>query len=212
MPCVDMKPHRFLFVASALAGTCIGAPAFAQVGTGSLLNVNRPHTMAKLPNADGRAPPSALPGAVSRGAPAPASKPAAEMSPTDALFDAINRGDMAAARDAIGRGADLRGQDVLGMTPLELAVDLGRNDIAFLILSLRGADQTSGPPNGTQLAGPPAPPAGHPRAPARALEASVHRKGPAQAPAPMAPQTPRLFANDGGAPDPQAGFLGFNSR
>ena len=62
------------------------------------------------------------------------------MEPTDALFDAINRGDINAARDAISRGANLRGHNVLGMTPMELSVDLGRNDISFLLLSMRGAD------------------------------------------------------------------------
>ena len=62
------------------------------------------------------------------------------MEPTDALFDAINRGDIGSARDAISRGADLHGQNILGMTPMELSVDLGRNDISFLLLSMRGAD------------------------------------------------------------------------
>ena len=62
------------------------------------------------------------------------------MQPTDALFDAINRGDIATARDAISRGADLQGQNILGMTPLELSIDLGRNDISFLLLSMRAAD------------------------------------------------------------------------
>ena len=62
------------------------------------------------------------------------------MQPTDALFDAINRGDIATARDAISRGADLQGQNILGMTPLELSVDLGRNDISFMLLSMRAAD------------------------------------------------------------------------
>jgi hypothetical protein len=62
------------------------------------------------------------------------------MEPTEALFDAINRGDIATARDAISRGADLHGHNVLGMTPLELSVDLGRNDISFMLLSMRAAD------------------------------------------------------------------------
>ena len=60
------------------------------------------------------------------------------MEPTEALFDAINRGDIGTARDAISRGADLHGHNVLGMTPLELSVDLGRNDISFMLLSMRG--------------------------------------------------------------------------
>ena len=64
------------------------------------------------------------------------------MAPTAALFDAINRGDIIAARDALNRGADLNAQNVLGMTPIDLSVDLGRNDITFLLLSMRsGSDQ-----------------------------------------------------------------------
>jgi hypothetical protein len=63
------------------------------------------------------------------------------MEPTDALFDAINRGDIGTARDAISRGADLHGHNVLGMTPLELSVDLGRNDISFMLLSMRARRQ-----------------------------------------------------------------------
>ena len=59
------------------------------------------------------------------------------MSPNDALFDAINRGDIAAARDALSRGAELDAHNLLGMTPMELSVDLGRNDISFLLLSYR---------------------------------------------------------------------------
>ena len=79
---------------------------------------------------------------------APATMTPAEMEPNDELFDAINRGDIAAARDAISRGADLSGRNVLGMTPMELSVDLGRNDISFLLLSMRGGDK-GGPPRAT---------------------------------------------------------------
>ena len=61
-----------------------------------------------------------------------------DMPPTEALFDAINRGDLAAAKDAINRGADINGRNVLGLTPLDLSVDLGRNNISFVLLSLRG--------------------------------------------------------------------------
>ena len=86
------------------------------------------------------APPPALPGAASSGGAVPASRAPTDMEPTEALFDAINRGDIGTARDAISRGADLHGHNVLGMTPLELSVDLGRNDISFMLLSMRAAD------------------------------------------------------------------------
>src|SRR5689334_22325917 len=87
--------------------------------------------------------PPALPGAASTKDAAPAQRLASDMEPTEALFDAINRGDIGAARDAISRGADLKGHNVLGMSPLELAIDLGRNDISFMLLSMRGAEGLS---------------------------------------------------------------------
>jgi hypothetical protein len=93
-----------------------------------------------------KAPPPAIPGAVSSGEAAPASKNAAEMSPNDALFDAINRGDGAAARDAMNRGAQLDSKNVLGQTPIDAAIEANRNDITFLLLSLRGSVATAGPP------------------------------------------------------------------
>ncbi|MEJ0045025.1 MAG: ankyrin repeat domain-containing protein [Rhodospirillales bacterium] len=96
-------------------------------------------------------PPAAIPGAESSGEAAPASKNAAEMSPNDALFDAINRGDSPAARDAMNRGAQLDAKNVLGQTPIDAAIEANRNDITFLLLSLRsaagnGARPTQKPP------------------------------------------------------------------
>ena len=148
-------------------------------------------------------PPPALPGAVSSGfGAAPASRPPTDMEPTEALFDAINRGDIGAARDAIGRGADLRGLNVLGMTPMELSVDLGRNDISFLLLSMRGADgsPTSVAQTTTKLQ------------PARQAKQAPPRPAARVATSAPAPsQTARLFSGDGGTPNPNAGFLGFDS-
>lgn len=146
------------------------------------------------------APPPALPGATTSSAkPAPAEKAPTDMEPTEALFDAINRGDIAAARDAISRGADLNGRNVLGMSPMELSVDLGRNDISFLLLSMRASDRRAPPPTLTAAKGP-AKPAG------KVTRVSAPAHG-----APVQQQTPRLFANDGGTPVPSAGFLGFDS-
>jgi hypothetical protein len=114
------------------------------------------------------------------------------------LFDAINRGDIASAKDAISRGADLSAANVLGLTPLDLSVDLGRNDISFLLLSLRSADA---PPRAvTSAAPPPDTRAAKPRPLTTSREVGK---------APSAPRTPQLFAGDGGAAVPQAGFLGF---
>jgi hypothetical protein len=86
-----------------------------------------------------KAPPPAIPGAISSGTPAPPLKSAAEMSPNDALFDAINRGDAGGARDAMNRGAQLDAHNVLGQTPLDAAIEANRNDITFMLLSLRGS-------------------------------------------------------------------------
>ncbi len=81
------------------------------------------------------APPAALPGAESneevRG------HASNDMNPTDALFDAINRGSLGAAKEALNRGADMTAHNVLGQSPLDMAIDLNRNDITFLLLSMR---------------------------------------------------------------------------
>jgi hypothetical protein len=151
---------------------------------------------AKIP------PPPALPGAASTGSPAPANHAPVDMQPTDALFDAINRGDIATARDAISRGADLQGQNILGMTPLELSIDLGRNDISFLLLSMRAAD------DGRSRQAPAA------RTTAKAATTKQAKQVPptrVAASAPTPAQSARLYSSDGGAPNPNAGFLGFDS-
>jgi len=152
-------------------------------------------------------PPPAVPGAASNGANvAPATVTPAEMEPNDELFDAINRGDIAAARDAISRGADLSGRNVLGMTPMELSVDLGRNDISFLLLSMRGDNGRRPPAAATAAAAKP-----QPAKPGKTRQASPAVAKAATPSQPAAPQNPRLFSGDGGAPNPNAGFLGFDS-
>ncbi len=159
-----------------------------------------------------------LPGAQSApGTAAPADRPPSEMRPTEALFDAINRGDITAARDAINRGAELHGRNILGFTPVEMAVDLGRNDIAFLLLSLRGMDGGSGqraarPPSAADEARQEREAKAQAQREAQRAEAArraAARVAPQQGPAVPAGQGPRLFAGDGGAPVPDAGFLGF---
>ncbi len=152
------------------------------------------------------AAPDAVPGAKPRAPAAPASKAAVDLPPTEALFDAINRGDIAAARDALNRGADLDGVNILGMTPMELSVDLGRNDISFLLLSMRGEDAG----RGSRVEARDTTPAGKPK-----KGTEVARRGTTAKPVPVAAKpvaTPKLFANDGGTPAPNAGFLGFDPR
>jgi hypothetical protein len=149
--------------------------------------------------------PEALPGAKATTAVAPATKLPTDMSPNDALFDAINRGDIAAARDALNRGADLDAKNILGMTPMELSVDLGRNNISFLLLSMRSDERQGG--SGSAARPGPAVAAVQPQPGKRA--AVKPAKVAQVAPAPQVPMAPRLFANDGGTPNPSAGFLGF---
>lgn len=155
--------------------------------------------------------PPALPGATSTVA--PADKTVLDLPPTESLFDAINRGDMASARDAIGRGADLNERNVLGMTPLDLSVDLSRNDITFLLLSMRGATVGAAPPASAQTAASDAKPTGAKPGGMKSAVVKPARKPAATAAVKPLPLSPRQYAGpaDPGTPNPQAGFLGFGS-
>jgi len=150
--------------------------------------------------------PPALPGLQGRRAPEPIpADPNQSLSPNAALFDAINRGDLTAARDAVGRGADLDARNVLGLTPLDAAVDQGRREIVFYLLSVRGASR-SAPAEERQAS--PAPP---PQRTARRAEPPASRRTAAEPAAPQPVRNPRLWAGDGGAPIPEIGFLGFDA-
>ena len=141
------------------------------------------------------AAPSAVPGTHAGSAPvADPDKPISEMTPNEALFDAINRGDLAFAQDAVRRGADLSARNVLGMSPLELSIDLDRDKITFLLLALRDTDPAARPPRPV-------------------VKASARQVLPVAKPVarPVAAAKPPPPANPG-TPDPQAGFLGFSGR
>jgi hypothetical protein len=165
---------------------------------------------------------AAIPGATPREPAAPATKPAGDLQPTDALFDAINRGDIAAARDALNRGADLNGVNILGMTPMELSVDLSRNDITFLLLSMRGEDGGRGSRaigRGTPASGASGKIAQGGKTALSGKSAALGKAVPGKVASTTKPAvaarsvaTPKQFANDGGTPLPSAGFLGFGSR
>jgi hypothetical protein len=171
-------------------------------GTGGTLN----GPVVQAPDAQGTklAPPPALPGALPNGV-VPQERSTADMQPTDALFDAISRGDIAAARDAINRGADLEARNILGLTPLEASVDLRRNDISFLLLSLRGTVRR---PAAATAAAVPVPV----QRETRKTRQAAHAATLAATPAPRTPAPPlaKQFAGDGGAPIPDSGFLGFD--
>ncbi len=198
-----------LGISAASAG--VGA-AHAQIIAGPGAGLNAARNSAGQSNAPRTPPPPALPGArTEKEMVAPADRPASEMQPNEALFDSINRGDIAGARDALSRGAELDAKNVLGMTPLELSVDLGRNDISFLLLSMRGGGggESAQPPAKTAAAEPKAKPVKQTRAGRKSAEPAVRT---AAEPEPAAPRTARLFAGDGGSPVPNAGFLGFGGR
>jgi hypothetical protein len=190
-----------------IAGCLAAGPVFAQgMPTGG---IQKPGKAPEAGKDTSPAPPDAVPGAKARpDSVTPATKGSTDLPPTEALFDAVNRGDIVSARDAISRGADLDSTNLLGLTPIELSVDLGRNDISFLLLSLRGASggARSGQP---QQASAPVQTAAERRAARRgiAAAASVTRTAP-----PAASPAPTVYAGNGGTPVPSAGFLGFNSH
>jgi hypothetical protein len=157
-----------------------------------------------------RPPPAALPGLQGRRAPEPIpGDPTQSLAPNAALFDAINRGDLAAAREAVARGADTEARNVLGLTPVDAAVDQGRTEIMFYLLSVRGASRGAGPPPPPQEAERRAAAPPPSRRNARREAAEPPRPAPAEASAPV--RSARLWANDGGAPNPAVGFLGFDA-
>ncbi len=187
-----MEFMRMLLLASALL--LIPLAAHAQVGPRSA-----PPAQAGAPAAPA---PSAVPGSRPNHAAAPRQSNA-ELRPNEALFDAINRGDLGDARGALNRGAQLDARNILGLTPLELAIDLGRNDIAFLLLSMRqghNEDRRATPPRDEA-------PQRATRRPSLAAPPVSRASSP-----PATPATPRLWSNDGGTAQPDDGFLGFDAN
>jgi hypothetical protein len=194
----------FAVLGASASWAQLGGPGLSGNGVGPAPDLAGQQAPKEPPK---RALPPALPGAKSDPSlVAPATKQASDMNPNDALFDSINRGDLGAAREAVNRGADLGAHNVLGMTPMDLAIDLSRNDILFMLLSERGADTTG--------RGAPAPSKGakallaaqkQPVAERARVTASVKVAAPPQ------PRVAKLFSGDGGTPVPQSGFLGFDS-
>ena len=207
---------------SLLGAVCFlaGAPAYAQVGPSS----SHSPVQGKSTAPAKEEPPPALPGSRAEAtAAAPATKAALDMPPTEALFDAVNRGDLPAAKDALNRGADTNGRNVLGLTPLDLAIDLGRNEITFVLLSLRTPETPSPAAPAPSRVAAATPPATHrgprrliaQRQPAPEQQVLVRQAGYSvsarqrSVQQESAAQAPKRFAGDGGSPNPQAGFLGF---
>lgn len=193
-----MRLAHSLQVAGLAAGLALiaGAPAHAQNIPGVPSRGAAP--VKRQAPAAAEVPPPALPGTMNQFA--PADRTATDLSPTDALFDAINRGDTAAARDAINHGADLNAHNVLGMSPLDLSVDLSRNNITFLLLSLGAGDSPGARPMKAS-----ATTAVATKLPGTKLKPVV--KVAAQRPVSVQPQLAGF--DNPGTPVPQAGFLGF---
>lgn len=125
--------------------------------------------------------------------------------PTQALFDAINLGDLDEVRAAVAAGANIGARNVLGLTPLDLALDLGQTDIAFFLMSLGRAPTRAQPPEPAAPRAPATSPPAVGREQARTVPVPT-----APAPAAAVPAAP-LWRGDGGAPVPEAGFLGFDA-
>lgn len=143
------------------------------------------------------APPSALPGAEASDDDAGHAR--ADVNPTTALFDAINRGSLNAAKEALNRGADMNGHNVLDQTPLDMAIDLNRKDIMFLLLSMRtynpdGKIENSVSDEGVEMKNG----SGH-------LTIGGKSVTPKRSLVAASPH----FDTSGGKPDPSVGFLGF---
>jgi len=145
------------------------------------------------------APPSALPGAES--SEQESGHANLDLNPTAALFDAINRGSLGAAKEALNRGADMNGKNVLDQTPLDMSIDLSRNDITFLLLSMRTYNpdgrMTASTNHGdieTDKNG-----NGH---------LTINGKGSKDVAMAAGPH----YDTSGGAPKPDIGFLGFAGR
>ncbi len=173
----------------------LAQPAFAQLGGGAVGAPGAPGAGGGRggPSGGGQdekkeekplEPPPSIPGATANpDTVIPADKAVGEMLPNEALFDAITRGDIASARDALNRGAQLDAHNVLGQTPTEASIALDRNDITFLLLSMRGTTQS----RTTRVASAVAP---------KATKAALHKQKP-------------LPSLDRGQPNPAAGFIGF---
>jgi ankyrin repeat protein len=131
---------------------------------------------------------------------APAAQKPATGDPTTALFAAINSNNYNGAQDAISRGADLTQQNTLGETPLDLSVALNRNSITFMLLGARNESAQAG--GGAPMALP---------ASAAAPQTHHHHKPLVQTTTPTATMAPAVPLNDPGTPNPQAGFLGFDT-
>lgn len=196
-------------VAVAVASFPIAEAQMAGPGAGSPMGAGGPMGGQGLhpPQEKQEVAPPALPGASGVGNISAGPVTTLNEDPTKLLFSAINHGDYNQARAAVSRGANLDARNALDETPIELAVELNRNNITFMLLSVRaeeGPGQRAAPQSVTASA------VGHTRSAAHApivfsSRETQLRQSPARAVA--AP-----IAGSPGVPDPSAGFLGFGGH
>lgn len=127
-----------------------------------------------------------------------------DVNPTKMLFNAINVGNLRQAQEAVGRGADLHAENILGQTPLEMSVDLNRDRITFLLLSMRGYNNSP-----QQLASVSTESSG---VTVKDGKASMSVKGKNKRGTARANNGATYIAQSGGIPKPEIGFLGFQNR
>ena len=184
-----------IFLASAL----LSGVAYAQMPTPGAPGIGP----AMQPHAEQQAaPPPALPGAAGADQISPNNVAIDNQNPTKVLFSAINHGDYAEARAAVSRGADLHAKNALDETPIQLSVELGRNDITFMLLSVLHENQGVSEGNPITLADRSAG-TGHSIAPAKSDQAAASRTTPHFTITAASPRNPTGLAA------PSKGFLGF---
>ena len=204
--------HRSLSLAATLISLLAAQPSIAQnlsSGGGVASSGFQPPVQGVGPKQVRReAPPPGIPGSQARDRIAPRIDVPLDVPPTEALFDAINRGDIGSAREALNRGADLAGRNVLGMTPLDLSIDLARNDITFLLLSLRAEVETGRPSNGVAAAKA-VPSTPQPRRTQASASAVRQTAVALTSPTAARQSAATRYAGALTTPAPDAGFLGF---
>ncbi len=201
-----------------LAGFALLQPAAAQMaGGGAGAGAGSPMGMAgpmgggglHAPQAPQEVAPPALPGASGVGNISAGPVTTTNEDPTKLLFSAINHGDYTQARAAVSRGANLNARNALDETPIELAVELNRNNITFMLLSVRAEEGPSGGgANGDNDTGQST------RTIAATTRPTIHRSQPAMT---YHAQQTRVQPNAAlpdqpGIPNPAAGFLGFGDH
>jgi hypothetical protein len=105
----------------------------------------------------------------------------------------------------VARGADTEARNVLGLTPVDAAVDQGRTEIMFYLLSVRGASR-----GGAAAAGGRAPRRRPPSRRDARRDAEPPRPAPAEAPA-AGPQVRAFGPGTAGAPNPPSASWCFDA-